>query len=91
MMTTRTTARGVPCRAGDESPSGAGHITVAVENPDVFHEPEGDPRKVQRASATVAHSFSLMMARELRCADDGGLKPARRRCSAGAPVRRVRR
>lgn len=62
------------CHAENESPSEAAHITVDVQNPDVIHEPEGDPQKLKRAYVTLAHSFSLAMAKELRCADDGGLK-----------------
>ncbi|MEU1037600.1 hypothetical protein [Streptomyces sp. NPDC005907] len=64
------------CRANGHATVTPNHISVNVENPDPFEEPEGDPRKLKRAYATVAHSFSLAMAKELRCADDGGLKAA---------------
>ncbi|KJK39613.1 hypothetical protein UK15_11320 [Streptomyces variegatus] len=38
--------------------------------------PEGDIEALKDAHATVAHSFSLAMAKELRCEKNGGL-PAR--------------
>ncbi|MFI7010868.1 hypothetical protein [Streptomyces sp. NPDC050145] len=60
-------ANGVPVAIPD-------HITVEVENPDVFKEPEGDPQSLKRAYVTVAHSFSLALAKQLRCVDDGDLK-----------------
>ncbi|MEV7655237.1 hypothetical protein AB0O39_13800 [Streptomyces anulatus] len=49
------------------------HIDVGVErwSPE---EPEGDPEKLKDAYATVAHSVSLAMARELGCENNGGLK-----------------
>ncbi|MFJ1803418.1 hypothetical protein [Streptomyces sp. NPDC088180] len=37
-------------------------------------EPEGDPQKLEDAYATVAHSVSLAMAKELDCENDGGLE-----------------
>ncbi|MEU4682858.1 hypothetical protein AB0G24_07030 [Streptomyces xinghaiensis] len=40
-------------------------------------EPEGDTEELEAledAYATVAHSFSLAMAKELGCEDNGGLK-----------------
>ncbi|MEU6615024.1 hypothetical protein R1Y80_13230 [Streptomyces sp. JL1001] len=50
------------------------HIRLAVErwSPE---DPEGDPEKLTDAYATVAHSFALAMAKELRCENDGGLEP----------------
>ncbi|MDC2949050.1 MULTISPECIES: hypothetical protein [Streptomyces] len=36
-------------------------------------EPGGDIDALKDAYATVAHSFSLAMARELRCEKNGGL------------------
>ncbi|QNS08593.1 hypothetical protein IAG42_08145 [Streptomyces xanthii] len=62
------------CRAEGEPASGAAHVTVDVENPDMIHESDGDPKRLKRAYVTVAHSFSLALAKRLRCADDGGLK-----------------
>ncbi|MGP3732920.1 hypothetical protein ACTWJ9_06820 [Streptomyces sp. GDS52] len=56
--------------------SRVGHIRVGVEHWDVWREPEGDVEVLKDAYATVAHSVSLAMARELRCEKDGGL-PAR--------------
>lgn len=37
-------------------------------------EPEGDPQKLKDAYATVAHSFSPAMAKELGCESNGGLQ-----------------
>ncbi|MCX4505629.1 hypothetical protein ACH4E9_30680 [Streptomyces anulatus] len=37
-------------------------------------EPEGDPQKLKDAYATVAHSVSLSMAKELGCENNGGLQ-----------------
>ncbi|WP_179892181.1 hypothetical protein [Streptomyces sp. rh34] len=37
-------------------------------------EPEGDPEKLKDAYATVAHSISLAMAKELGCENNGGLE-----------------
>ncbi|MFD5494918.1 hypothetical protein ACFYY3_06695 [Streptomyces sp. NPDC001812] len=56
--------------------SRVGHIVIGVEHWDVWTEPEGDVEVLKDAYATVAHSVSLAMARELRCEKDGGL-PAR--------------
>ncbi|GFH37901.1 hypothetical protein [Streptomyces pacificus] len=54
----------------------AAHIVVGVERWGMPKPPEGDPEALKDAYATVAHSVSLAMARELRCEDSGGL-PAR--------------
>jgi hypothetical protein len=51
----------------------AAHIEIGVEHRDPFHEPEGDIEALKDAYATVAHSFSLAMAKELRCEKNGGL------------------
>ncbi|MEU8098704.1 hypothetical protein [Streptomyces rubiginosohelvolus] len=50
------------------------HVDIGVErwSPE---EPEGDPEKLTDAYATVAHSVSLAMAKELGCENDGGLEP----------------
>ncbi|MFE4526323.1 hypothetical protein OH797_24490 [Streptomyces anulatus] len=49
------------------------HIDVGVERWSP-KEPEGDPQKLKDAYATVAHSVSLAMAKELGCENNGGLK-----------------
>lgn len=50
------------------------HVDIGVErwSPE---EPEGDPEKLTDAYATVAHSVSLAMAKELGCENNGGLEP----------------
>ncbi|MFI0235116.1 hypothetical protein [Streptomyces sp. NPDC016845] len=60
-------------------PSSAVHIVIGVRPGGMPTEPEGDDgelKALKDAYATVAHSFSLAMAKELGCADNGGL-PAR--------------
>ncbi|MFF3333623.1 hypothetical protein ACFYWX_29420 [Streptomyces sp. NPDC002888] len=56
--------------------STAAHIMIGVERWGMPTEPEGDVEALKDAYATVAHSFSLAMAKELRCEKNGGL-PAR--------------
>ncbi|WP_327343193.1 hypothetical protein [Streptomyces europaeiscabiei] len=56
--------------------SSAAHIMIGVERGGMPKEPEGDIEALKDAYATVAHSFSLAMAKELRCEKNGGL-PAR--------------
>ncbi|WP_330235209.1 hypothetical protein [Streptomyces sp. NBC_00566] len=53
--------------------SGEAHIVIGVEHWAMPREPEGDIKALKDAYATVAHSFSLAMAKELRCEKDGGL------------------
>ncbi|WP_234312768.1 hypothetical protein [Streptomyces sp. NRRL F-5065] len=53
--------------------SSVGHIIVGVERWGMSEKPEGDVQELKDAYATVAHSFSLAMARELGCENDGGL------------------
>ncbi|MEZ7007831.1 hypothetical protein [Streptomyces sp. AD55] len=53
--------------------SGVAHLDIGVEHWAVPTEPEGDVQELKDAYATVAHSFSLAMARELGCEKDGGL------------------
>ncbi|MGW0927937.1 hypothetical protein [Streptomyces sp. NPDC002644] len=48
------------------------HIVVDVEHR-TSREPEGDIEALKDAYATVAHSVSLAMAKELGCAKNGGL------------------
>ncbi|MFF9217187.1 hypothetical protein [Streptomyces viridosporus] len=52
------------------------HIVIGVEHWAVPTEPEGDVEALKDAYATVAHSVSLAMAKELGCEKNGGL-PAR--------------
>ncbi|MDJ1643286.1 hypothetical protein [Streptomyces pakalii] len=62
------------CRSEKLPGSTPAHIDIGVErwSPKA---PEGDPEQLTDAYATVAHSFALAMAKELRCENDGGLKP----------------
>ncbi|AXG53261.1 hypothetical protein SLCG_2106 [Streptomyces lincolnensis] len=54
----------------------AAHVAIGVERWGMPTEPEGNVEALKDAYATVAHSFSLAMAKELRCEKNGGL-PAR--------------
>ncbi|WP_311765346.1 hypothetical protein [Streptomyces zingiberis] len=56
--------------------SRVGHIVVGVERWMMPKGPEEDVEALKDAYATVAHSFSLAMAKELRCEKNGEL-PAR--------------
>ncbi|MFG2129721.1 hypothetical protein ACGFNV_18235 [Streptomyces sp. NPDC048751] len=56
--------------------STAAHIMIGVMRGGMPKDPEGDTKALKDAYATVAHSFSLAMAKELRCEKNGGL-PAR--------------
>ncbi|MFI9394005.1 hypothetical protein ACIG53_24365 [Streptomyces bauhiniae] len=64
------------CRS-DEVPSSSegAHIVIGVEHWAVPREPEGNIKALKNAYATVAHSFSLAMAKELHCDKNGGLPP----------------
>jgi hypothetical protein len=58
---------------------GCRHAVLADAAPTGNHlpkEPEGDIEALKDAYVTVARSFSLAMAKELRCEKNGGL-PAR--------------
>lgn len=57
----------------------AAHVAIGVERWGMPTEPEGDIEALKDADATVAHSFSLAMAKELRYEKNGGL-PARPVC-----------
>ncbi|WP_253195621.1 hypothetical protein [Streptomyces sp. JHA26] len=65
------------CRS-DRFPNSGNEVLVAIgaERWGMPTEPEGDVEALKDAYATVAHSFSLAMAKELRCENNGGL-PAR--------------
>ncbi|NBM17804.1 hypothetical protein GUY61_19750 [Streptomyces sp. GC420] len=52
------------------------HIRIGVMRWGMPKPPEGDVEALKDAYATVAHSVSLAMAKELRCEKNGGL-PAR--------------
>ncbi|RPK83077.1 hypothetical protein [Streptomyces sp. ADI98-10] len=62
------------CRSEKLPGSTPAHIRLGVERWSP-KDPESDPEKLRDAYATVAHSFALAMAKELRCENDGGLGP----------------
>ncbi|WP_432022443.1 hypothetical protein [Streptomyces parvus] len=62
------------CRSEKLPGSTPAHIDIDVERWSP-KDPEGDPEKLTDAYATVAHSFALAMAKELRCENNGGLEP----------------
>ncbi|MFD4261533.1 hypothetical protein ACFWR9_28890 [Streptomyces sp. NPDC058534] len=51
----------------------AAHIAIGVERWGMPTEPEDNVEALKDAYATVAHSFSLAMAKELGCEENGGL------------------
>ncbi|MGW2210625.1 hypothetical protein [Streptomyces sp. NPDC001781] len=53
--------------------SSVAHIAIGVEYWGMPRDPQDNIKALKNAYATVAHSFSLAMARELRCDKDGGL------------------
>ncbi|MET7610715.1 hypothetical protein ABZX97_06355 [Streptomyces seoulensis] len=55
-----------------DSPEAA-HVVIEVQHWAMPREPEGNIKALKNAYATVAHSFSLAMAKELRCDKNGGL------------------
>lgn len=61
------------CRSGELTGVEPAHIEIGVEPGGMPKEPEGDPEASKGAYATVAHSFSLAMAGELGCENNGGL------------------
>ncbi len=62
------------CKSGKlADPLGPAHIVIGVERWGMPKPPEGDIKALKNAYATVAHSFSLAMAKELRCEKNGGL------------------
>ncbi|MER7102893.1 hypothetical protein ABT383_25185 [Streptomyces humidus] len=62
------------------------HIVIGVEHRDVWKEPGGDVKALKDAYATVAHSVSLAMAKELRCEKNGGLPAQPVLVPAAAPT-----
>ncbi|MEV1063050.1 hypothetical protein [Streptomyces sp. NPDC050263] len=54
-------------------PTSPAHIVIGVRRGGMPTEPEGDVEALKDAYATVAHSVSLAMAKELRCEKNGGL------------------
>ncbi|PRH77589.1 hypothetical protein C6N75_19485 [Streptomyces solincola] len=66
------------CFGGREFPGSAPRYVTLSVGPRPLQIPDADAQDVRKAYATVAHSFSLALAKELGCKDDGGLatKPA---------------
>ncbi|MEV3931654.1 hypothetical protein [Streptomyces sp. NPDC049944] len=62
------------CRSAELPGVAPAHVDLHVNFGAVPAEPEGDVEALVDAYATVAHSFALAMAKELGCADDGGLE-----------------
>ncbi|MFE6491891.1 hypothetical protein [Streptomyces sp. NPDC057748] len=62
------------CRSEKAPGAGPAHVDIGVERGGMPTEPDGDPEALKDAYATVVHSFSLAMAKELGCENDGGLK-----------------
>ncbi|MER7698404.1 hypothetical protein [Streptomyces sp. NPDC096095] len=60
------------CRSAKLPGSTPAQVKIGVERWSP-KEPEGDPEKLKDAYATVAHSVSLAMAKELGCENNGGL------------------
>lgn len=56
--------------AGSSTPA---HILIGVESGGTPSPPEGNIKALKDAYATVAHSFSLALAKELGCEKNGGL------------------
>ncbi|MFJ2102439.1 hypothetical protein [Streptomyces sp. W4I9-2] len=61
------------CRSAKLPGSTPAQVRIGVERWSP-KEPEGDPEKLKDAYATVAHSVSLAMAKELGCENNGGLR-----------------
>lgn len=61
------------CRGGKLTGTEPAHIDVSVSRGGMPTEPEGNPDALKDAYATVAHSFSLAMAKELGCENNAGL------------------
>ncbi|RZU34999.1 hypothetical protein EV284_4604 [Streptomyces sp. BK022] len=55
--------------------SSAAHIAIGVEYWGMPKDPQDNVQALKNAYATVAHSYSLAMAKELRCDKNGGLPP----------------
>jgi len=61
------------CQSDRFSSTAGTHIVIGVERWMMPKPPEGNIKALKDAYATVAHSFSLAMAKELRCEKNGGL------------------
>ncbi|MFD4236438.1 hypothetical protein [Streptomyces sp. NPDC058542] len=61
------------CRSAKPPGSTPARIRLGVERWSPA-DPEGDPETLTDAYATVAHSISLAMAKELDCENNGGLE-----------------
>ncbi|MGV9994713.1 hypothetical protein [Streptomyces sp. NPDC003374] len=62
------------CRSDKLSQSSrVGHIVIGAERWGWPEEPEGDIKALKNAYVTVAHSYALAVAKELRCEKNGGL------------------
>ncbi|WP_330173961.1 hypothetical protein OG875_10505 [Streptomyces sp. NBC_01498] len=64
-----------PCSPEDKPLASPDHVSVWAQSRAMPTEAEGDVRPLKNAYATLAHSFALAMAKELKCEDGGGLKP----------------
>ncbi|WP_308460984.1 hypothetical protein [Streptomyces finlayi] len=68
---------GLACR-GEKLPGSAqnpGHIRIGVQRMGMPKEAEGDIEALTRAYATVTHSVSLAVAKQLGCEGEAGLGP----------------
>ncbi|WP_368073322.1 hypothetical protein [Streptomyces griseus] len=65
---------GFACSSRELTGPTPAHIGIEVERGGMPEEPEGDTARLKDAYATVAHSVSLAMAKQLGCEDDGGLE-----------------
>ncbi|MDQ0686644.1 hypothetical protein QFZ56_005607 [Streptomyces achromogenes] len=61
------------CQSDRFSSTAGTHIVIGVERWMMPKPPEGNVEALKDAYATVAHSFALAMAKELRCEKNGGL------------------
>ncbi|WP_244173817.1 hypothetical protein [Streptomyces recifensis] len=63
------------CQSDKLGAAGEAHIVIGVERGGMPRDPQDNIKALKNAYATVAHSFSLAMAKELRCDKNGGLPP----------------
>ncbi|MEV8344696.1 hypothetical protein AB0P49_25100 [Streptomyces niveus] len=62
------------CGHKDRPNTSPDHVSTSIEAAR-SSAPDGDERSLKNAYATLAHSFALSMAKELKCDDNAGLKP----------------